>query len=356
MTADRVSYSAVQPQAQTPLSGEAFWRQWHSTASVTWSGIPLRTALESLARQWNVAIFLDRRIDPDQPIEFQATDQPLGTLIEQMAAKLGISVALVDAVIYFAPPGVASRVATIAEMRWDEAQRNGWTSLIARRELEWPWLTEPRRLVIAVAAGASWQVLEPERIEHDLWAANRLPAIAVTHQLSLLLAGFDLSFEPDAATRHIKLVPLPANPVLVREYAVGRVSPQRRAKLAADYPEVQWQWSANRVRVSGSAYDHYRIRRELLGMDARPTVPASTQTRYTLRTVNRFEPLARAIAERLGLELEIDPRVAQFSNRAVTINVENVTREQLIQALVDSVGWQYELSGNRLLLFPKPQP
>ncbi|GIW93638.1 MAG: hypothetical protein KatS3mg110_1679 [Pirellulaceae bacterium] len=343
---------AAQPAHSEPVSGEAFWKQWYSPAAVTWSGIPLRAALDSIARQWNVAVFLDRRVDPDQLIDFSSSEQPLGQMVHRMAEQLHLSVSPVDAVLYFAPPGVAPRVATMAEIQFDQAQRQGWSSLVSRRRLEWPWLAEPRQLIQQVASGASWQVDSPHQIEHDLWAGNRLPPIPVTHQLALLLAGFELTFDLDGATRTLKLVPLPEAPVLVREYPATRLSLARKQELASHFPDVRFEWLANRLRATGVAEDHYLLRRELLGLtpEARPT---AGQLRYTLRTANRFEPLARAIAQRLGLAVQIDPSVSEIRNRLITIDVQNVTREQLLQALVDTVGWQYEITGNQLKLFPK---
>lgn len=342
-----------QTHASAPLTGDAFWRQLASPASATWSGIPLREALSSLSQQWQIAFFLDRRVDPDQKIEFSSENQTLEELLEQLAVKLDLSVSVVDCVIYIGPPGVASKVATLAEVHYDAAQRNRQAALTKRRELQWPWLAEPRTILADVIATTGYKCTNLTDVPHDLWAANQMPALPITHLLTLLLAGFDLTFQCDVSSGSLRLVPMPEEVVLVREYSVAGNLLQKKAAIQQQLGDVAMEWSGNRLRVRGSADAHYKIRRILQG-PIQPTVRAApSQVRYTLRTANRFEPLARALAARLQLTIEIDPRVAEIRNRLVTIDVRNATREQLLDALVDSVGWQYELSGNHLRLFPR---
>jgi hypothetical protein len=327
-----------------------------SPAAVTWSGIPLRAALASLSEQWHVAFFLDRRVDPDQLVTYNHAEQPLEDLVRDLAAKLGLSVSIVDSVVYLAPPEVAWRVSTQAEVLLDAAQQQRAASLLRRRPLEWPHLTEPRELVAAVIRDSGFACPDLEQIPHDLWAANRLPPLPVTHVLTLLLAGFDLTFHVDAAQRQIRFTALPDNVSLTREYPITGPAAAKRQLLAERFPQTRVEWLNNRVRVHGTADEHYGVRRLLAGQLPSQPRAVTGQLRYTLRTQNRFEPLARALGERLGLVVEIDPRVREIQNRLVTIDVRNATREQLLDALVDSVGWAYEISGNKLKLFPRPSP
>ena len=67
-----------------------------------------------------------------------------------------------------------------------------------KQQLAWPRLSEPRQVISAVIEQRGWRVAEPERIPHDLWAAGELPELSVAEVLTVLLIGFDLTFELQA--------------------------------------------------------------------------------------------------------------------------------------------------------------
>ena len=73
-------------------TGPRFQQQLQTTVGVSWRRNPMRAALARLAQSQRVAIFLDRRVDPDQPISFSVRDVPLETALEQLARQLGIVV------------------------------------------------------------------------------------------------------------------------------------------------------------------------------------------------------------------------------------------------------------------------
>ena len=64
-----------------------------------------------------VAIFLDRRVDPDQRVEFSSDDVPLEELFVRLAKKLKLGTCQVGSVVYLGPPDIAAKLATMAAMR-----------------------------------------------------------------------------------------------------------------------------------------------------------------------------------------------------------------------------------------------
>ena len=56
---------------------------------VTWNGITLRASLGRITQNQRIAVMLDRRIDPDQTIEFSVKQTPLETMIDRLAQKYG---------------------------------------------------------------------------------------------------------------------------------------------------------------------------------------------------------------------------------------------------------------------------
>src|SRR4029079_8331616 len=55
---------------------------------------------------------------------------------------------------------------------------------------------------------SGWQIAGAERIPHDLWAAGALPELSLAEQLTVLLVGFDLTFDLRRENRTIEIVPL----------------------------------------------------------------------------------------------------------------------------------------------------
>src|SRR5437764_2375427 len=104
-------------------TGAAFARQLHEIVGVTWQERALRDGLERLSRAYGVAIFLDRRIDPDQHIDFTARDVPLENLLQQIAAAAHAETAVIGSVIYIGPRDTAAQLPTIAAMRRQETAR-----------------------------------------------------------------------------------------------------------------------------------------------------------------------------------------------------------------------------------------
>jgi hypothetical protein len=148
-------------------SGEAFRRQLQQPAAASWSGQSLRDALAGLGEANGLAVFLDRRVDPDQHIEFSATGMTLDSLLKKFAGSLELGVSYVDSVIYVGPPDAAAHLSTLAEMRFDESQRQVAKlrqALAQRSPTAWPALAEPRALLeqlaeeSGVASAGPWPV------------------------------------------------------------------------------------------------------------------------------------------------------------------------------------------------------
>jgi hypothetical protein len=201
-------------RGQEPIvwkTGPALETQLKQQYNIQWQDRPLRPVLTRLARETAVATFLDRRIDPDQPLSLEVTDIPLNQLHDRIASAVGASVCRVSAVKYIGPSGVAGKLPSVAAQRRSEAAKmpsDLRARLLKQQPLSWPELIEPRDLVAALAEEAGLSVNHPESIPHDLWPAVDLPSLAWTDRLSLVLAGFNLTFEIDAAKKTLAFKPL----------------------------------------------------------------------------------------------------------------------------------------------------
>jgi hypothetical protein len=190
--------------AETPWrSGTDMRRVLDSVVGVTWQEVPLRNSLQNLANGQPFAVLVDRRVDPDRKLTFQCKDERLEVLMLRLAEgeKLGFSA--VANVLYLGPPETAKRLATIAAVRRGESfQATALAAkLAAKKEVRWKMLE--------TAAAYGLTVVNPELVPHDLWAEASWPALGFADRLTLLLAGFELTYELDPQRQQVRIVPLP---------------------------------------------------------------------------------------------------------------------------------------------------
>src|SRR5262245_16522724 len=96
--------------AQEPAKlkvGGAFNQQIQERVDFEWGDRPLRSGLERLTQAYGVAVFLDRRIDPDQPITISVHAQPLEDALRSIAKLAKSEIAQLGPAIYIGPPDAA---------------------------------------------------------------------------------------------------------------------------------------------------------------------------------------------------------------------------------------------------------
>lgn len=337
-------------------TGLAFRQQLSSLVGFQWSGsATLRPSLASLARSQQVAIWLDRRVDPDQPVEMGIHDVSLRQALRIVAGRIGCGVCFVDSVVYIGPPSITEKLATLAAMRRDEAQQ---LPTAARTKLQhaqpWTWdeASAPKELLAAIAEEANLKISEADRLPHDLWAAGDLPSLAVTDRMSLLLAGFDLTFDIAKDGSAIRPTPIPGQVSLQRTYTPRGAIATATAKIAREFPQVGVQTKGQQLIIVGSFEDHDQIARLLRGEAVAPPKPTGGEKRYDLTTQSPVGAIVKLIGEREKLQVTIDPAAAKLLQTRVSVEVKQATLLELLDATLDPAGIRYELEGQSLRLLP----
>ena len=182
-----------------------------ATHSVHWEQLTLGDAVERLKAVSGAAIVLDRRVDPDERINLSLRDASVDDVIARLSAVCSLGHIRIETLFYMGPREVAERLPTLAIERRREIfqlpadQRRG---LVERRRIVWPRLSEPRGLIVRLVQEHGWRVEHSERIPHDLWPAGELPKLALTDQLTILLAGFDRTYRISPERQAIEIVPV----------------------------------------------------------------------------------------------------------------------------------------------------
>jgi hypothetical protein len=296
--------------AQEPVkwkTGAELRQQLDQRVSIAWQQRGLRDGLSRVSQSFGVSIFLDRRIDPGQLLTLTVREVPLETLIKQAAHEAQSETSAIGAVTYVGPPTTASRLATLAAARRQDAAKlvgDAKVRLLRTEAWQWEELSEPRSLVTDLARRANILVVNADAIPHDLWPAASLPALPWTDRLTLLLAGFDLTFQLDNRGASVRLIPIP------QSAAIEKQTPPRSTKL----------------KKGG-------------------------EKRYSLQVSNQpAGNVVRTVAETLGTELRYEAHVVEKLKQPVTFKVENVALGELMEAALKPVGLTYRLTEKELAI------
>jgi hypothetical protein len=337
-------------------TGAALARQLEQPAGIRWQQQALRHGLNRLSSAYGVAIFLDRRIDPDQLVSITIQDVPLETLLSQVAAKSQGDSARQGSVIYVGPPETAAELATLAALRRQEIAKlssEARARLLKAKTWRWEELTQPRQLVVELAREAGVTVTNLDAVPHDLWPAVELPLLAWVDRLTLVLAGFGLTFELDAAGNVLRLVAMPRGAVLEKRYMPGGSANALAAQLRRVLPEANIRVEQGQIILSGRQEDHEKVERLLAGQSVRTSKPGKAQGEklYTMQVAS--EPagnVVRSVAKSLNKELKYDSLLLERLKKPVTFDVKDVTLEFLLQATLEPQGLTYQITERDLIV------
>jgi hypothetical protein len=349
------------------LTGDKLRLQLEQKVSITWSarsGIPLRQALTHLSQSQQVAILLDRRVDPDQKIELTSDDVSLDATLKLIASRLTIGVAQVGSVIYFGPEATARRVRTLAALRHDEVLRlpsAARSRFLQLRSWRWDDLSTPGDLLATLAAESKIEIQGTDRIPHDLWAGADLPPLNFTDRLTLAAAQFNLTFSIDPTGESVRLVEMPESVEIGRSYPL-HVSAGNAdaivAKLSKALPEAHIRFTAGRLLVRGRAEDQDFVEAALNGRPAKRTTVTQGEKRYTLPVVSMaVGDLIKTLGRRLDLDVQIDDAAIQAAGLSlkteVKVNVKDASEDDLLRAVLGPAGLMFDRRGRTITVRPK---
>ena len=354
----------VQSAESRWLTGAALDRRLAEPTDVLWSAESVRQGLQNLSRGHNIAVLLDRRLDPSQTLNLKEKSRPLIEIVREIAERQNASVANLSPVLYIGPAEVAKNLRTLAAIRSDEGRKQSsdvQRRLLHAKPLLWPDLTEPRALILELAAEAKLELHGADAVPHDLWAAADLPALPWTDRLTLVAAQFNLTFTVSTGGRTLTLEPIPAEVTLVRSYDSGGQPNLTAQRFAAKAPHAQVKVGGDKVWVKGTLEDHELVTGkapEAAPKKVKPADDALANQRYTLTVAEQaFAPVVRALAEHMKLELKMDEdAIAKAKvdvNQRISFKVENATVDELFAAATKSTGLTAHRDGMTLEIKPE---
>lgn len=297
-------------------TGPVLEQRLKQAVDVRWSGKPLRDAIASLSQTQQVAVLIDRRVDPGQKLDLAINGSPMETVLQTIADRCGASVSQLGSVVYLGPTPVAQQLPAVAagfEKMVRQQPKTVQRKFSTLKATTWEDLATPRGLLEQLAVQNGLEIIGLERVPHDLWAAADLPPLSLVDRLTLIAVQFDLTFAVAEGGAKLELVPIPENlrPLPVKRKGVSQPRPTSKSSAADSSASIE------------------RVRVERMSVQAKP-----------------LGGVLRQMAEQLGLELRIDEKAIQEAgislDQPVSAKVENATVDELLLALLQSTGLKFQ--------------
>ncbi len=287
------------------------------TATIHWQRVPLRDALQRLKSLFDETVFVDRRVDPNLRVNLDIEASSAEEVVAAIAARQQLGVARMGSLVYLGPSAAAEQLRALAAARSQQAAQMPaeWRpALMQKQPITWPRLSEPREIIASAVERRNCRLANSEIIPHDLWAAGELPELTLSDQLTILLIGFDLTFDFRPNERSIEVVPL-----------------------------------KNALKLAGA--------RITANQSAKPMKSSRTQQGarhvYTLRVKDQpVRAVLQALSKQLHLPIQIDEDAIRAAGKSldkrVSFSVENADLGKLLEALLRPAGLDYRLDGDRV--------
>jgi hypothetical protein len=359
-----------------PAAGRAFSDALNKPIGLSWQDQELRTGLRRLASVGNIAIVIDRRIDPSQTLTLRLPSTPLRDVLKQIAAECDCGISVLDGCVFIGPVPTASRLRTVIEQKSQELAAASGTAasrvaeLTARHIFNWNDLTSPQELLGQIAARYGVTLPETDAVPHDLWAAASSGSVTASEAFLLVLSQFDLSFEwiRSSAGQPIdglKIVSMPESPRVERRFNVKRAPDAKFvAELKQEHSGVSVSTRGRIVTASGTAEQLDEIEAALFpgrpsplasdGTGSRKTGPKTTTYTFTVKAP--LDDFLKALEQQSGFKFEFDADELKTAgvnlDAIVDLRMNKATAEDLFEGLFKDTGINWKLDGSNVRLTP----
>lgn len=325
--------------------------EWNRSLTAVFENAELRGVLKQLGPDRQLALVLDRRIDPNQTVTFSLQQEPLRAGLGRFAETLHAELILTENVAYFGLRDRARWLRTAiaqseAAMAGDATRR----TLSMRRTIVWDDLTTPREILDQIATAWNLKIENIDAVPHDLWAEATLPNVTPAEALTLVLIQLDLGWTWSPQDRRIAFVAWQPPELIERTY-----QPRGKATVAslmedwhARLPELSLTARDKEIVVRGRVEDHEQISKWLTGgfnrivapKDGPPPTPLK-QRRFTLNEKNVPVRAVLQELEKSGAEIVVDEdalkAVGVDLDQTVSVQVQKATVEEFLKAVLNPV-------------------
>lgn len=361
------------------LTGPAFENALERIQSLSWQGQQLRTGLQQMSTNRQIAILLDRRVDPGQLLSLQVRNVSLRALLDLIASEARADVSILGSVVYIGPQTTTTRLRTVEEMLSSElvstntiAGETGRQSssstrrtfeLLERQTLNWADLTTPQELLEEIGRHYSLKIESIELIPHDLWGAAVLPSATSTQMLLAVLAQFELSFEWTPEYDGIQIVRMPSEPHIERQFTL-RVGTEKEiiAELNRRMPGLERRVSGRRIIVAGTV-EQLETVEGLIHPERHKPRPAKRNpgagiTTFTFAADAPLLAFMNTLQKQAGYTFKYDQDALEKAgirlDKRIRLEAKELNAEEVFRLMFDAQNIAFKIDGKTVYLTPMP--
>ncbi len=331
----------------------------------------LRDYLQRLSENREVAVLLDRRIDPSQRITIAIDAKSFEGGIRMLVNQVKADVTVAGDTLVVGPPETIRNLRTRIVVSRDELNSvknlspKQQFAILRRHEVRWEDLTSPREILTKISDRYQVKIENLDFVPHDLWAGGTIVYPNFVESLTIVLTQFQLSFEwVDQKT--IRIIPEAPNVAIERSHRPkGMTLDEAISIVKQEASHLKVMKTGRELTFSGRIEDHEAIA-VLIGERPPPRrSPTTSKTtplrdrRFTLNMVRKPFGSLMATLQSQGIEVRYD---AQTLNDAgidlaekISLELKQATIDQLLNESCEKVGLAYEIDGDVIVLKVKSE-
>ncbi len=340
---------------QLPSSRQAM-RTLQRNVNFFWDKRPLRDGLQEISRLHGVSIWLDRRIDPTQPMTFSTggggnrDGTTLAEALRQVATIAQAEMGLIENVVYLGPVGEVPRLQRAAVQLHNAISESPTTRRANMRPLSWQELATPRDVLETIQK--QWSIAVDGTLPHDLLHAGDLaqPSTLAT-QLTLIAGGFSKQVEQVRAGG-FRTAPLGKQTAWRCTYSQQDLQLARLAALKKQFAGSGLKCRDAKCTAVGTTDFHLG----LLTPSATKRRPGDTaQQRWGFTVSNASaENIVNSLAASIGFETKWDPSCQQQDKtQLVSFEVDNATLDELLEQFARAASLKVQRDGDTVTISPR---
>ena len=339
----------------TWLSKEALSEHNSLPISVMWRDAELKDRLMRFSTNQRVAIFLDRRIDPSTIINLTLNNVTTEQFLLEIAKQLEIGFCQIEDVYYLGPKETANSLASTSELLLKAANKFG-----KRTQLRWNRLgnlrtgtvVEPKQLLLEIAKSNEIEIDGISSLPHDLWSGLDLPASSLACRISLLLAGFNKSFQFSRTGKTIEIVDFTAPEQVTQTYRDLRDAASISKALKKEFKSLKFSTQRDSISITGPPDSVGNAGIKAIEAQKPEMVTGSTTT-FSLTTRAARGAIFATAAQRSQLKFSYDknnPAVSKALNEPVPIQAVNVTLNKLLEMTIADSPLTFEVTDSEIVV------
>jgi len=306
-------------------------------------GKSFRDGLSGIAKQAQINLWIDRKIDPTAPIEAGSVGQPVFASIQKLAAKRDCAVMPVANVLLVGRPAWVDRTAaSVLSLQLKDDQGNA--------DISWDDLTTPAD-ALAQAAEGSVKV-DPE-LPHDLWPATNWKQIDRRVAVTLVLAQFDRRPESTASLRALKSVDASDNGKFTRPYPKGNASEAIRSAMSATDRTSRVRAADGRLEATGNIAAHRAAIAAMFAKSADAAAPDPDKIQFSIKARATAEAAFMQLSQAARRTCVIDSEAREACQQIVEFEGKDVTLRNLFDRVAEQAGVVANWQGDKIVISRK---